>query len=469
MKGRLEVCNGCGKTREIQFTQFPMRQGENGQSEEKVSDGGILCCEKVKDLISQEHERLANIYAIIERMAADRTQTIAKHDAYIKELEKERLESVSWKEKNDLALRLVDAGHHDPRKYLLEYKTSSLDSPYFGIIGIHDNDRKIGNKEYLIGKQALLDGNRVVVVDWRRAEISRLFFDYEQGEDYLEDIQGREREGIITRKHKVGIDKKLLHRIETPSDTYELSTDGEWRKNGVAQTTADTKSDQQDHRMVDIVSLISADQFRMITKQTDGCTFITGGAGSGKTTVAIHRLSYLQFNYPDQFSPERCLVLMFNRVLKDYVKKTSEDLLGKTKVDTFSAWALTAVNALGIHNLKTTFDDPYSTQKKSSRLSELLKKYVLATARIEPVSDLWRFLSQENVIQAVCPGKSDDAFAIEVQKKIANRDRTISFSDLSILLRLCQLRQPKAIVSGALNWYCAHLNRRRSGPKFVRA
>ena len=76
----------------------------------------------------------------------------------------------------------------------------------------------------------------------------------------------------------------------------------------------------------------------MITSEaTDGCTLITGGAGSGKTVVSLHRLSCLQFNDPDRFAPERCLVLMFNKVLRNYVRQTSTDLLGSTKVDTFSA------------------------------------------------------------------------------------------------------------------------------------
>lgn len=405
------------------------------------------------DIVSCEQERLAAIYTVIERSGADRKAALVLHDSRTKDLEQDRLESRNWKEKNDLAEKLADHGKFDPRKFLHEF--THAESPYFGIIGIDDADKRIGQKEYLIGKQTLLDGNKVVVIDWRKAELSRLFYDYEIGEDYLETIQGRDREGVISRKDKIGITKRILHRIETPSDTYELC-EGEWRCNGSSfQTSADTKVQAGDHCMVDIVALIDPDQFRMITKDTDGCTYLTGGAGCGKTTVALHRLSYLQFNQTDMFRQDRCMVLMFNRVLRDYVKKTSEELLGKTRVDTFSAWALSALGQLGVYSLTTTFDDPYSSQKKHSTISALLPQYVSSTQNIDSVMDLWRFYSCDAFLNELFPKERQrEQFISEVQAKLVAKDRTVSFSDISVLLRLSQLRRSAdAVVHGALNWY----------------
>ena len=406
------------------------------------------------DLVAQEQKRLLEICRIIDRSAAERNATLALHDERARELERQRLESVSWREKNDLAEKLLEHGHHDPRKYLKDFRDSA-GSPYFGIIGIHDSDAKIGHKEYLIGKQSLLDGNRVAIVDWRKAEISRLYYDYEQGEDYLETIQGRDREGLLVRKDKIGITRQVLHRIETPAETFELVDDA-WHCNGSAfQTTAETKTLAGDHRLVDIVALIDPDQFRMITKETDGCTYITGGAGCGKTTVALHRLSYLQFNQPKLFRPDRCLVLMFNRVLRDYVKKTSDELLGKTRVDTFSAWSLAALGQFGVYSLSTTFDDPYGSLKKNSVIAELLRRYVQETRKIDPIMDLWRFFSCSYVLDALFAGETQrNGFSAGIQQRLVDKNRVVSFSDVSILLRLCQLRKPAdAVVPGALNHY----------------
>ncbi|HBG07962.1 MAG TPA: helicase, partial [Geobacter sp.] len=228
------------------------------------------------DIIDLEQKRLSFVYDTIERSASDRALSIARHDARTKELERERLDALGWKEKNGITEKLVDHGHHSPRKYLVEFTQKA--SPYFGVIGIADADKRIGKKSYLIGKQMLMDGNKVIIVDWRRAEISQLFYDFEQGEEYEATIQGVDREGVITVRNKIGIDRTLLHRIETPTELFEL-TAGVWGKNGsTPASTSDTKSQQSDHRMVDIVSLISAAQFGMITRNSAGCTYLTGSA-----------------------------------------------------------------------------------------------------------------------------------------------------------------------------------------------
>jgi DNA helicase IV len=334
-----------------------------------------------------------------------------------------------------------------------------IDSPYFGVVGIDDTDRRIGAKEYLIGKQGFVShDNRALIVDWRKAPISRFFYDYEVGEDYVETIQGRDREGVITRRDTVEIAKRELRRINCGEDLYELAH-GKWVKNDRQyQTTSDTKAANQDHRMVDIVSLISPDQFRMITADaTDGCTLITGGAGSGKTVVSLHRLSCLQFNDPVRFAPERCLVLMFNKVLRNYVRQTSAELLGTTRVDTFSAWALGAITALTGRVIKPVVGDDLTARKKSSRLSGLLARYVAEVQEPDPIQDLWRFYGQPSVLDDLFrEGEGRDAFLAELRRRYAIRSQQVSFADLSVLLRLCQLREKDGPVREALGWY-AHI------------
>lgn len=402
------------------------------------------------EIIEAELVRLEAVHDVIARYAADRSQTLAKHDAEIAQLKRERLESVSWREKNDLAEKLVEHGHYNPRKYLIEY--GQQHSPYFGILGIDDS--VLGEREYLIGNQALMDGTKVAIVDWRKADVTRFYYDYEVGEDYEETIRGIDREGVITRRDKVGIAKKELHRIETASETYDL-VDGQWRKDGaLCETSSELKTQANDHRMVEsIAALISAEQFRAITKQREGAVLIEGGAGAGKTTVALHRLSFLMFDAPELYRPEKCIVLMFNRVLREYVRQTCDNLLGNVRVDTYSAWSLTALGAMGIYSLKTVFEDPFGEQKKSSKISALLARYVKETRRIEPVMDLWRFYSTEYVAEALL-GRNGGGFIEAARRKAERRERVISFSDASILLRLSQLRRPpEVVVEWALNSY----------------
>jgi DNA helicase IV len=409
-------------------------------------------------IVVQEQQRLSEVLSSIEETAKQNKLKIANHDAYTAELEKARLESVSWREKNSLTFKLVENDKFDPAKYLTSFQM--IDSPYFGVVGISDSDKRIGAKEYLIGKQGFVShDNRALIVDWRKAPISRFFYDYEVGEEYLETIQGKDREGMITRRDTVEIAKRSLQRMESGADLYELVA-GSWVKSDKqCHTTTDTKVANQDHRMVDIVSLISPDQFQMITSEaTDGCTLITGGAGSGKTVVSLHRLSCLQFNDPDRFAPDRCLVLMFNKVLRNYVRQTSSDLLGSTRVDTFSAWALSAITALTGKVIKPVLNDALTAQKKSSRLSGLLARYVQEAQEPEPIQDLWRFYGQPYVLEAMFgEGEKDkEAFLADLRRRYAVRSQTVSFADLSILLRLCQLREKDGPVRDALGWY-AHI------------
>ncbi len=409
------------------------------------------------DIVQQEQHRLSDVLTSIEETARMNSAKIAHHGAYTAELEKERLESVNWHEKNSLTEKLIENDKFDPARYLTSFQMT--DSPYFGIVGINDTDRKIGAKEYLIGKQGFIShDNRALVVDWRKAPISRFFYDFDPGDEYFETIQGRDREGVITRRDTVEIAKRLLRRIECSGDLYELAG-GTWVKNAKQfHTTTDTKVANQDHRMVDIVSLISPDQFHMITSETtDGCTLITGGAGSGKTVVSLHRLSCLQFNDPDRFTPDRCLVLMFNKVLRNYVRQTSSDLLGSTRVDTFSAWALSAIAALTGTVIKPVVGDDLTARKKSSQLSGLLARYVSEVQEPDPFQDLWRFYGQPYVLDTLCvEGKGKEAFLADLRRRYSVKSRAVSFADLSVLLRLCQLREKDGPVREALGWY-AHI------------
>src|SRR6185369_13272982 len=137
------------------------------------------------DIVLQEQQRLSDVLTSIEETARQNRAKIAHHHAYTAELEKERLESVNWHEKNSLTEKLIENDKFDPARYLTSFQMT--DSPYFGIVGINDSDRKIGAKEYLIGKQGFVShDNRALVVDWRKAPISRFFYDFDPGDEYFE-------------------------------------------------------------------------------------------------------------------------------------------------------------------------------------------------------------------------------------------------------------------------------------------
>ena len=71
--------------------------------------------------------------------------------------------------------------------------------------------------------------------------------------------------------------------------------------------------------MKEITPLIDPRQFELITRPDSGLVVIQGGAGSGKTTIGLHRLAYLAYQDPRRFRPDRMLVVVFNEALARYI------------------------------------------------------------------------------------------------------------------------------------------------------
>ena len=108
---------------------------------------------------------------------------------------------------------------------------------------------------------------------------------------------------------------------------------------GVSGTDLAGNRRRSDKRLPDIAGLIDADQFDLITRPRSGFVVIRGTAGSGKTTVALHRIAYLAYESPEFDSPST-LFLVFSRALKDYVGHVLPALgVPRARVETFHGWA----------------------------------------------------------------------------------------------------------------------------------
>jgi hypothetical protein len=89
-----------------------------------------------------------------------------------------------------------------------------------------------------------------------------------------------------------------------------------------------------------IAALIDPRQFELISRPSAGIIVVQGSAGSGKTTIGLHRIAYLNFSEPSYFPPQDMLVIVYQRALAAYVSRVLPELqVPGVKVRTFASWS----------------------------------------------------------------------------------------------------------------------------------
>ena len=246
-----------------------------------------------------------------------------------------------------------------PERFAVPYKIacdrikvlkSGLLKPYFARIDFKD-DRKEEKEKFYIGKYALLDdNNNVVIVDWR-APIANLYYDSELGDVIYECPEG-EVSGKLYLKRQFEIeDGKLLnyHDVDIVSNDQLL------------QKYLQVNNEM---RLKNIVSTIQKEQNYAIRKPLRINTIVQGVAGSGKTTIALHRIAYLVYNYKNVINNNQYMVIGPNKVFLNYIQSVLPDLdVSDVKQLTFEELA------------KDIIDDDFELNSSSKALNQhLLKK-----------------------------------------------------------------------------------------------
>jgi DNA helicase II / ATP-dependent DNA helicase PcrA len=229
-------------------------------------------------------------------------------------------------------------------------------SPYFGHLRLREKGR--GERDVLIGKTTHIDGG-IRIVDWRHAPISQIYYRYEEGADYEETFGERETEGEVLVRRTVTIEDGRLLRIAAPQGTFVNASSG-WRMiatrsselaggQGIALRPESmrgalgvgaTFAAREDRHLPEIAALLDPRQFELISKPESGIVVIQGGAGSGKTTIGLHRMAFLAYREKRRFSPDKMLVIVGSPALRAYIGEVLPALgVGGVAVETFAEWA----------------------------------------------------------------------------------------------------------------------------------
>ncbi len=230
----------------------------------------------------------------------------------------------------------VSHGLKDSRREELERLTKQIENPYFARIELEEEQPTGGTTriEYKLGFAANTDCR---IIDWRRAPISKLYYEYKEGEEYCEEILGRERNGRVLVRNRIEISKGELDAVENRFGSFTWNPkEGSWQR-----TSRGAKGRREgDGALPEILALITAQQFRSITVDADTAVLIQGIAGSGKTTVALHRLAWLLHADNSPLKAQEATVIVLSPSLRAYIENSLPAAgLGGVSVRTYHEWA----------------------------------------------------------------------------------------------------------------------------------
>lgn len=217
--------------------------------------------------------------------------------------------------------------------------------PYFARMDFKEENRDL--EKLYIGKISILDNKTAepIIVDWR-APISNLYYEGKLGSAEYECL-GKKIKGDILLKRQYIIEKKQLKKY------IDINVTG---NDELLQNALEEKADD---RLKNIVATIQDEQNKIIRAKINSPLIVQGVAGSGKTTIALHRIAYLIYNYEKEFKPEEFMIIAPTKFFLNYISNILPDL--------------------GVNNVRQcTFEDfAYDVIGKKLKISDSNEKLVI--------------------------------------------------------------------------------------------
>ncbi len=226
---------------------------------------------------------------------------------------KETFEDTDWEENTEYGQLLTTAAFYQMSNDEWESLKRALPKPYFARVDFTPADSGVSERLY-IGKTSLFqrDNQEQLIIDWR-SPIANLYYDGRLGHvSYTS--EGEAYDGEITLKRQLMIEDGEL----TDLRDIDLTTVDELLQETLAKSSVS--------RLTEIVATIQEEQNEIIRADLNKPVIVQGAAGSGKTTIALHRISYFLYHYKDQFNPADLLILTPTALFMDYIQEALPEL-----------------------------------------------------------------------------------------------------------------------------------------------
>lgn len=275
------------------------------------SNSGMSAAEaEERARLSDVHARLAQALKATDARLQHYARDIEEQKTYLSENrdEMDHIEKIASRESIDQSVRSGDF-LWAKKKRLLKLQRS----PYFGRFDVARPDQSGADPVY-IGIHHFFDDDarENVVYDWR-APIATLFYDYETGPARYQSPEG-----------EVDCEIHLKRQFRIREDEIALMIDSE--VNVVDDVLQEELSRTSDEGMKNIVATIQRDQNAIVRDEEGRELVIQGVAGSGKTSIALHRIAFLLYRFKDTLSSEDILIISPNRVFADYISNVLPEL-----------------------------------------------------------------------------------------------------------------------------------------------
>ena len=264
----------------------------------------------VPGLTREEEEK--QLAAII-RVAQD---NLTRTETYIRQLTDELddlMDTYGTKDKEALALfHNTHSQIQENRRDLMRCQKARK-KPYFGRIDFKD-PKQPQTESYYVGRTGISGSDAYpLVIDWR-APIASVYYENALGPCTYQ----------VKNEGSFAIDLKRKRTYEIENDRLKDFYDSDVVANDDLLTQYLAKSKKA--VLGEIIATIQKEQNEIIRQSPKTNLIVQGVAGSGKTTVAMHRISYILYNYEERFRPQDFYIIGSNRILLNYITSVLPDL-----------------------------------------------------------------------------------------------------------------------------------------------